>query len=161
MSDKERYEAIQKWVTKEPIWLAEQLWSARKNAKNARKEANEYREKVWKLERENDSVSEIQEANKSMAYVLEKNGIRPTKLRLTYIDHDCETCKNDHYDCWYERGECENEKEYVESISFYTYKVEEGFLEGITSQFKEGEYDLVKLVDERTGEVIGEWKKDD
>lgn len=160
MSDKTRIKAIAEWMKKEPIWLAEQLWSARKNAKNAREEVSEYREKLWKLERQNDSVNEIQEANKIMADVLEQNGIRPTRLRLTYIFHDCDNCKYDEDD-WYVCDNCDEEKEYVESISFYTYKVHDGFLEGITSQFKEEEYELVKLVDERTGEVIGEWKKDD
>lgn len=165
---KERKLKIEEWTRKGAEWCATQLW-------NARKALSDERERYRKLrhERAESDVNYyiLEQSNEIMARVLADNGIRPARLRITYLDCDCLHCPDngdiygeDAWDCagcgtkidgetWRKR-----EAEVTESLAFYTYTIDGGYLRGVTSLFEEKEYDLLKIVDERTGEIIGEWE---
>lgn len=170
--DKERKLKIEDWAQKGAEWCATQLWNARKALSDERDKSKRYyleRNHARAERNVNDHI--LKQSNEIMARVLADNGIRPTRLRITYLDCDCFHCPNngniygeDAWDCagcgeeingeiWRER-----EVEVTESLAFYTYTISGGYLRGITSLFEEKEYDLLKIVDERTGEVIGEWE---
>lgn len=157
-----KQEQFEKWKKKGIEWCLERLWVARNENKDARKNVSEAYHKISQLRAENDiGFYVMKRANELMAKVLKEHGIFPTKLRLTFIEKDCEL--------WQSEGWCENwcedcgiePKTYIKEMSFYTYSIEENVLCGITADFKEKQYDLLKAVDVKTGEVIGEWNDKD
>ncbi len=163
---------IAEWTAKGAEWCAKQLWEARKaNHRTAEHKRQWKNEAMRAWAQQNVDVHVLERANKNMVEVLEKNGIRPIPLRVTYLDRNCADCEygpewgSDEFNCWNcgevygGRPHWEEEKEWTRSISFYTYCIDGEYLSGITSQFDEVDgYFLKKIVDERTGEVIGEWE---
>lgn len=160
---------LEEWEGKGVEWCANQLWNARRELEKTRRAKTWEREQRWREQAKyNIDYWAVKRANENMADVLEKNGIRPTKLRITYYEADCENCpsngsENGEWDC-YGCGEefdgyaiYERQKIYTADIAFYTYMISGSKLEGITAQFENMEYHLIKVVDERTGEIIGEW----
>ena len=157
MMKENKQEIKKEWMDKGPEWCAEKLWEARNNLTKLRNELRSARCRVW-----SDNVMDfhsrhfLKEANENLAAVLEHNGIRPTPLRVTYIGRDTDFCENcDDPFCI----DCEEGLEKrTESMSFYTYFLADDKLSGITSKF---EYvknlDVIKITDERTGEIIAEW----
>lgn len=172
MAEQRRINAEQKKLKLEEYkdkgleWCAKTLLATKEEAAGLRAQLKTVeREK----RQENTDYFALKEANDAMAEVLEKNGIRPTRLRITYIETDCENCpfysdEDDERDCWgcgeTYRGSIVRGKEKIctQGVGFYTYLIDGNFLKGITAQFENVEYDLIKVVDERTGEVIGEWE---
>ena len=96
-----------------------------------------------------------------MATVLQENGIRPVRLRLTYLYRDCESCQESDGEeppCAFH--DCDRVEKVTESVGLYTCFIDgSGTLKGITSQFRTEKFDLLKAVDERTGEVIYEYNQ--
>lgn len=170
--DKDKKSKIAEWTAKGTEWCAKQLWEARKVNQRTENEKQVWKRKAmhsWSQQKVD--VYLLEAANANMANVLRENGIKPTRLRVTYISRDCDNCEckpEDGYesdvcfncgDIWNGRPHWEEESEHIESISFYTYSINNGYLSGITSQFNSvRDYYLRKVVDERTGEVIGEWE---
>lgn len=174
-------EQIAEWTQKGAEWCATQLYEARRYLTKERRKNTEIHKELKHLEAQSMVDNDIlRHSNKIMSEVLEENGIRPTRLRITYLCRDCDHCDygewdDDDHEChcseigWYNFPNCDEliggdivrgaEKAVTESIAFYTYKIDNGFLSGITGLFehKYG-YDLVKVVDEKTGEIIGEWE---
>lgn len=158
MMKENKQEIKKEWVDKGSEWCAERLWEARNNLTKVRNELREERDKRW-----SDNVIDfhsrylLKDANENLATVLEHNGIRPTLLRVTYIGRDkafCEECDEDFF--------CEDCKEGLEtrteSMSFYTYLLAGDKLSGITSKFEHVKnLEVIKITDERTGEIIAEW----
>ena len=163
---------ISEWIGKGAEWCANQLYLARMQRSEAYERNRNLEKEVRTLRsRVHNDLYILERANKIMADVLGENGIRPTRLRITYLDTDCVHCPcrgsedGEGWDCLGCGEEVngtiirETEKEVTESIAFYTYKIDDGMLQGITSHFEESEqYDLLKAVDEKTGEVLGEWE---
>lgn len=159
--NKGRKAQIEEWKAKGAEWCATQLYSAREQLS---KEKELRRSDRINMIRTNffDSCfpSPLERANDCMATVLQENGIRPVRLRLTYLYRDCESCQESYGErvpCAFH--DCDQELETVtESVGLYTCFIDgSGTLEGITSQFKTEKFDLLKAVDERTGEVIYEY----
>lgn len=137
---------------------------------DARAENNELRNMISKFRMDRFSASEeafrLRKINYNLAKVLQDVGIRPTKLRITYQVDDCPNCEYAHTDDGY-TWECNDfpdvgcpQKTIVETESFYDYSISDDGMSGITAGFGSEEYDVLKVVDERTGEVIYERKKE-
>ena len=158
MMKENKQEIKKEWMDKGPEWCAENLWKARKELTKVRNYLRTERNLRWRDAVNFHSMDWLKDANENLATVLEHNGIRPTPLRVTYIGRDkavCKECYDEHCFC----DECEEGLETrTESMSFYTYLLTDDKLSGITSKF---EYvrnvDVIKITDERTGEIIAEW----
>ena len=161
--NKERAEAIREWSEKGAEWCATQLWNARKKAADAGQAIKMYQREAWKERGERNFAYQIKKDNEHLKEILEENGIRPKKLRVYYRDADCPNCENNpenggEWDCAY----CEDDsRQMVESISWYTYKIDDGYITGITSAFKSEDYECYKITDENTGEVLYECKEEE
>ena len=163
--DKTRSEVMPEWEAKGTKWLAEQLWSAKKATERAKENARSYERAYHKELAKDREVYALRDANRLMATVLRDNGIKPTRLRVTYIDCDCLNCpgyggEDGEWDCL-GCGETYNgetirqtEAKFIESIGFYTYRIRGNEMEGINAVFEKKEYEVIKVVDEKTGEVI-------
>lgn len=161
MMNENKQEIKKEWVDKGAEWCAERLWEARKKLTKLRDELR-YSEKQRWSNNVMDAHSRylLKDANENLATVLEHNGIRPTPLRVTYIGRNKDFCENcdDHFciDCE------EGLEKRTESMRFYTYFLADDKLSGITSKF---EYvrnlEVIKITDERTGEIIAEWSFED
>lgn len=165
-----RKQKLEEWVGKGAEWCATQLWQTRRNLEKARRRETEARHEKWKLQAQSDiDYHALTRANATMANVLRENGIRPTKLRITYVDADCENCEyydRDEERCTDEFGGCDDDYLYKKqicttSISFYTYLISGDRLDGITAQFEDKHYSLIKVVDERSGDVLFELKDEE
>lgn len=152
----DRKEKIQEWQAKGAEWCAVQLWATREQLAKEKEAKRQLHGKLMERIFESESQYLLAHENLCMATVLQENGIRPVKLRLTYLYRDCEQCSASYGNeptC--EFYECDSEEKVIESVSLYTYSIDgKGNLKGITSQFKVENYNLLKAVDERTGEVI-------
>ena len=163
--NKERKLKIEEWTRKGAEWCAAQLWNARKALSDEREH---YRKLRHEIAESNVDYYILEQSNEIMARVLADNGIRPARLRITYLDCDCLHCPDNYEEEAWDCAGCgveidgeiwrKHEVEVTESLAFYTYTIDGGYLRGVTSLFEEKEYDLLKIVDERTGEVIGEWE---
>lgn len=149
-------EKIEQWKEKGVDWLCTQLWNARTQCHNARIETQHAEANYRSARAEISAAREVTRINENLAKVLEQNGIRPTRLRLTYMSCGAET--HDYCD-----GDCDGCRDYIKSTgtySYYDYDISEGkyqsavIISGITAEFKRLNLDVLKVVDERTGEVI-------
>lgn len=158
-----KQEKIAEWKAKGIDWLANQLWQQRNNHIDMNKRYGQLESRLWHVKAENEVVEIIKQQNFNIARILEESGIKPTKLRITYQEKDCHDCEDyDGQDCVsdFPDYECCPKKRIVQTVSFYAYRVDAGVLTGIVSDFKtRNEYDVLKIVDERTGEGI--WEKAD
>lgn len=159
---KSKKEQIAEWIARGPEWLAGKLYEEKLLTKRLAK--RRYRSRPTYYE----EVAALEKANETMAQVLEDNGIRPTHLTVQFIEADCENCefKGDedddepNYDCYYTRidGECPYRKDVI-SRGFYSYVVSDGLFEGITSIFTKERFEAVKVINDRTGEVVYEFSQ--
>lgn len=150
-----KQEQIEKWKEKGIEWCANALWEARKrctehHSYGAREHCEEVGEwEEWKT---------LDRRNSELANALLENGIRPEKLRITYKFSWCE-CN----DCWNEDVDCDecscNQTEIVtKNMSLYSYTITDGFMDGLLADFNTLEnLELLKVVNAKTGEIIGEW----
>lgn len=126
------------------------------------------RERNVAAEYDKQEAKALREINSNLAYILERNGIRPKLLRITYQNEDCANCEYGFYVDPYGTGtemqcSCEEEdydcpmKTDVSTNSFYDYAIEDGELTGIAYNFNLESYDVIEVVDEKTGKSI--WKK--
>ena len=95
----------------------------------------------------------IEETNSVMAQVLSDAGIRTHQLFVTYSEPDCQICPfydistGDCTDGYLERDtDCERKK-ITATISFYSYSIDDGVLDGITSAFKKASFDVISVKD--------------
>lgn len=155
--DVKKMQKVSEYLQKGVEWCANQLW-------NARRENNTLREDMEKLRREcfrNEITLRMSEAYKESNYlmhdVLVYHHIFPTKLTLHFRENDCEGCYEETTEeCFY----CEPpQKEIVETAYLYTVRIENGYLEGITSEFKRKGVDCFKIVNTDTGEILYEEKE--
>ena len=155
----EKAEKIGVWLAKGPEWLAKQLWDARKALKNIQEECKKLREENQRLAVENHSAVAIKSENRNMCRVLEDHGIFPTRLRLDVLERDCENCGYIIHDICEGPTDCgeghfEQARHIVESVNFYSYRLDDGWIKGLTSKFEEKGLRVVKCVDEKTGDVL-------
>ena len=150
------------WKEKGIDWCITKLWSTREDAKKTRKELAE----LFGIK---NYLYDVRRENEALKNVLEENGIRATKLRVYYKDkgytrmcllrEDVADCPN----CFEENCEGNEKIDYchdcIETISWYSYKIDNGKIEGIVSNFCKDEYECYKIIDERTGEVLYEEKE--
>lgn len=164
----DRKAQIEEWSEKGAKWCASKLYEARAdNREFLNRISEDFDDRVKDiLQGKNNTLKEV---NDNLKTVLEENGIRPTKLRVYYQSFDCQNCsKGERYEG---RWICGNEdpwwedncpvRNHVDSISFYTYAIDNGYIEGITSKFKRIRIDAIKIVDERTGEVLCNYMGDE
>lgn len=160
--NKERKAQIEEWKAKGAEWCAAQLYSAREQLSKEKERRRSEHEKSMKNIFDSHFRYPLEKANECMATVLQENGIRPVRLRLTYKYSDCDSCHESYGEeapCAY--GYCNQTETVTESVGLYTCFIDgSGTLEGITSQFETEKFDLLKAVDERTGEVIYEFTPD-
>lgn len=155
MANTKKQAQIEKWKEKGIEWCANALWEARNrcidhhrySASKHREEAGEWEE--WKT---------LNRRNSELANALLENGIRPEKLRITYKFSWCECaeCWNDEVDC----DECDSQQTEIvtKSMSLYSYTITDGFMDGLLADFNTLEnLELLKVVNAKTGEIIGEW----
>ena len=143
--------AVAEWAPNGAEWCAKKLFEARQELHKIRlenKHSTLYECKRYRLK---SALSErVMEENSAMAEVLEKNGIRPTFLRCFYVAKPCEDC--DREECHY--YECEDEAEYVDSIAWYLWRIKDGTIEGVLTDFSSKSLDCYKIIDEKTGKVL-------
>lgn len=135
---------IAEFVEKGAEWCAKKLYAARQELDFEKHKNRRIESRLWEQ-------SGINEVNENLKKILEKNGIRPIKLRLYYRECTAEECE----DCY----ECEGCEDYIETISqvsFYSYKITDGNIKGILHDFNSEQFECHKIVDDRTGEVIWE-----
>lgn len=166
MANLERAEKIKHWMDMGLQGLAEQMWITWSQNQKLRKEAQrrlydarkEFSGELAKLSTYDVLLSE----NERLKDVLQDNGIRPKKLEVTYITEDCEHCG--FYDSV--DGSCAGniwgdncpEKEVRETISFYSYIIDDGLLSGITSNFNNEKFNALEVRDGITGKVLYKFK---
>lgn len=141
------------WKSKGLDWCVNKLAIKTDELERVRNRCRNLQEQLSKIKIE----STVYEENQNLAEVLQANGIRPKRLRITYTSSDCETCQ--HYDvdeaCDFDSSYC-NFKHFVESTGFYTYKIVDGYFEGIRSDFAKKSLYVKSVVDEDTGKTIWE-----
>lgn len=146
-------EKIKEWEEKGVEWCAARLWEAREMNKKYEREI-----KILNYEKFTHIDREVEKTNTILMHTLEENGIRPIPLRIEYYENECEyitdDCPYDYIPC----EECNNYKthHYIGRVTFYSYKIDNGLLTGITSDFTEKDFYVYKVTDERTGEVFYE-----
>lgn len=160
-----KQEKIAEWKAKGIDWLANQLWLQRNRHLEMNQNLNTVERELRQVKSENEITQTVKQQNRNLAKILEENGIRPAQLRITYQEKDCKGCKfgsdlgSGEYDCYSDFQDYEYcpKKKIVETVSFYTYKIDNDVICGILNTFDgRGEYDVLKVVDCKTGEVIWE-----
>lgn len=153
------------WSAKGLEWCVNKLWLDRQETARLKATFNDavrYRHYTSAIEQENEV---LKDANKKLKTVLEDRNITPDRLRITYQDKDCENCEywdaDEGCTAWADYDEDCKHKNIVETVSFYTYKIDDGFITGIRKDLKEAGYDLLKAVDTKTGEVLYEYEGDE
>ena len=167
-------EYMARFAERDKDWLVEQLAATMVKLNNLRDKLTDYERMERRKEAAENNQRLLRKENANLAEVLTQHGIFPKLLEVSYLKHDCHNCPNADFsncmcegedpvcgaeDNWY--GEDCVDKVVVETISFYSYRVDGDNLTGITSAFEDGDYDLVKLRDMRTGETIFEAEADD
>lgn len=165
---KTKEQRIEEYKTKGVEWLAKRLASVTDSCYRLEAELN----KVYKERSEAEAKAHhILQENANLAEVLQANGIRPKQLIVEYLERDCGRCNHgvsydgdEDYSCgdpmsahW---GECEY-KAVIETVSFYTFRIDGESIEGIISDFSDSSFDVVSVKDAVTGETIYEASDDD
>ena len=168
-------ERIAKYTGKGVEWCAKKLYEARRELEAVRGQKNMYQQEAWKDRAECDEIETLKKINARMAKILEQNGIRPVRLRITYLACDCEHCENngniygedawDCYGCGEEiNGHIYREKEIrvITTEPFYSYELAGNKLAGITGLFEAKEHnEVIKVIDMGTNEVLYEAPESD
>ena len=157
-------DAIEEWASKGAEWCAKRLWDAKEETKRAISAKESYRKEVKELEIRNELSRTINAENEILRMVLEENGIRPRQLILWVEDKPCDTCQElfgeDTY-CMHE-GECRKEDvKLVLTVSWYVFRISDGYINGITSRLKSKGYNCTKIVDGRSDAVLYEAKTEE
>ncbi len=167
-------EKIEYYKGKGLDWCAEQLWNAKEAAQTEREYGKRLRNENYALRHEAEEAKLLKKVNVRIAKLLEENGIRPVRLRITYKDCDCKHCENNGYiygeDAWDCQGcgeeidgEIWRNKEITvtETEPFYSYQLSGNKLAGITGTFEANDYsEVIKIVDLSTNEVLFEERKE-
>lgn len=147
-------------------WCAKKLYEARERNKELEKIRRKwlYSESLQSIK---DTINRtIKQQNENMAEVLADNGVRPHKLLITFMETDCEHCEHSGS----EYGECiycdydddfGNWQKIQETISFYSFRITEEEISGITSLFEDKKFQVLKVIDENNGRTLFEredWK---
>ena len=161
VSGKTRDQFIESMKGKGEEYLASKLFDVRADNIELRRDISYGRQQDIRCHEEADRLETI---NRNLAMILEKNGIRPVQLRIKFTTEDCSACEYGFRSEW--EWECANEddpnhdcpeKTILTSEAFYYYNIEDDELTGIISDFTNESYDVLEVVDERTGKTI--WKK--
>lgn len=168
-NDMSRSVKINEFKSKGLEWCATKLFYARKENESLRNNKQIYKNETYQLRHEASECRVVKAINARMANLLIENGIRPVRLRITYKDCDCEHCENNGeiegqewncYGCGEENddGEVFREKEIIITTteSFYSYELAGNKLAGITGLFEAKDYDVIKVVDMNTNDVLYE-----
>lgn len=172
--DKTKAEQIEQFKQKGLEWCAEKLYIARKERDACEAGRKRYQTECWQLRHEAKETEMLKCVNHRIAKLLEENGVRPVRLRITYKDCDCEHCENngniygeDAWDCQgcgeEVDGEIWRNKEITvtETEPFYSYQLSGNKLAGITGNFESNDYsEVIKVVDLSTNEVLFEKKEE-
>lgn len=142
-------EAIAELESRGAHWCAERLYSFRSG--------RAYDAMCAQIKKKyEERLQVVMMANENLAHILSENGVRPSLLRVHYIDRPCESCMDECY--W---NECTKGADVVETLLFYNYRIESGTLEGVDADFISRQLACTKVVDERTGEVLYEEKEEE
>ena len=156
VDSKKKNEKVAEYLSKGAEWCANQLWNARKENDTIRKEMDRLRGELTQSRITNMTAGTYKEANHLMNEVLVGHNIFPVRLTLYFRENDCSGCAE--YDCF----ECEPpKKEVIETVSMYTMRIEDGFLEGITSDFKSRGVECFKITNTDTGEILYEEREEE
>ena len=160
-SKEKKAETIKEWEIRGAEWCATQLWNAKKKSETDRagleRYINYWKDKADEFEGRANTQKELERVNERLKDILSDNGIRPTKLRLEYIAKECEVGECDADECWsYE--DCDFCVEKVSVLSWYDYEITDGVIEGILSNFEDKRLNCLKIVNERTGEVLYQYE---
>ena len=154
----EKQELINKYKEKGLEWCALRLYECRNNCKDKKEQIDLYRNERARLRREVKIAELIKHKNLNLAKVLEENGITPYKLTVYYKDTFCgypsEGCPYIH-ECW-PCEDCSNLKtsNIIEKTSWWVYKVTDGCITGIASNFESKQLECQKIINESTGEIL-------
>ena len=106
-------------------------------------------------------LNSAEEGIRCLENILHANGIKPIRLLVRYIAASCIGCPD--YSPFYNNDcpkgfECEgNFVEKVEEVALYCMNVDgDGFLQGITTEFKEASFEALEIIDANTGKTL--WK---
>lgn len=140
--------------------MANRLWEARKTISSLNKEIKQYKYIQSAAEVE---AATLREKNYVWHKALKKNDITTHKLIVEHRDSYCGDNESE-YGCYaVDCDGCENlcETRNVERISFYVWEVNNGELLGIKRNFEEAQLEVLRIIDETTGTVLYERKKDE
>ena len=150
----------EKWMSKGIDDAVNRLWTLQSELNQLANSCKEIRK--------NAEINEViacrlRVENERLKDVLQENGIRPKRLLVEYFKEDCENCDHSYYEDYntpqcgaeenWEGEEC-TYKKVIETMSFYTYQIDDDELWGINSDFEEANFDVVKITDENTGRVV-------
>ena len=154
--DPTRAETIAAWKEKGLDWLCNQLWNARIACKKAKSYERIVNNKMAEMQADIAVARTIKKVNSNLSKILHINGIRPTRLRLTYYCCDAD----DHDTC---DGDCDGCRDYKKAIgvySFYDYEISpekyglDYCINGITADFVGFCMTVEKVIVEDTGEIL-------
>lgn len=158
MKKEERKKTIDEWKAKGLDWCAEQLWIWRNKADERKREIEKFEFEKWCKKSEYECDCDLlKDANQTLKCVLEDYGIRPTRYTITYIACCQDSCEELYPEC----DNCYSMKTYMKDISLYSFVIEEDFMTAVNAMFEEVEYDVLKVVNNTTGQVIYEYKEDE
>lgn len=165
---------INEFKSKGVDWCASKLYDARKENEALRASEHRHQIELYQSRHEKDEVNTLKTINNRMAQLLIENGIRPVRLRITYRDRDCEHCENYddrddiNFDCMgcgqeYSDGRVYYNNEIITTTTepFYSYELSGNKLAGITGLFQSKNYNVVKVVDLNTNDVLFEEKEEE
>lgn len=156
--NKERNTEISEYEAKGAHWCAEKLYYARQEA-NAYRE--HYRHEATARMEADAKVcmyDKLAKANENLAHILSENGVRPSRFRIYYKEHNCSECDAE-WCSQYDFDTCDDYEITIIPISFYDFIINGGEIAGIADDFERIDYRCTKIVDERTGEVLYEEKE--
>ena len=153
---------IQEWQERGAEWCAKRLWEARNRISVL--ERARY-ERYYSDAEETVDMHTLCNANRRLAQALKAEGVKPQRLIIIFKDGGCIDESNEN-DCWIMLGkECTGCKYYKEwqstrTLTFYTWEINEGMLNGITKEFEDLSFEVVSVIDEKTKTVLWQAPKE-
>lgn len=148
------------YADKTPEWLIKQLFEARYRL-HKEKDAIYRMSRNYYIHSAHDAEEGfIRQTNRRLADVLQRNGIRPRKLEITYRESYCRPYRDSLDDEFCQDPLCEVcdgfiTGDFIETFEVYDFVIsDEGRFEAFDYKLQDVEREVTKVVDAETGRVI-------